>query len=308
MSLALALLLQAPLLERAELVMGAPPLKEPPALDVQTHAEEKIEGGVLRKISFAAEPGDRVPAWLIVPDGARRASAAVCLHQTTRMGKDEPIGKGLRNLAYAKEIAARGLVTLSPDYPNFGEYKVDVYARGWASATRKAVWNHMRAVDVLRSLPEVHPERIAAIGHSLGGHNAIFLAVFDPRVKAVVSSCGFNAFPKYMKGDLTGWSHKGYMPRIAELYGKDPARMPFDFPELLRSLAPRALFINAPLGDANFEVSGVRDCVEVAKPAYAERGAGDALVVEYPEAGHDFPEAVRRRAYEFLEKALLRVK
>lgn len=281
--------------------MGAPPCEAVP-LDVQIHAEERLEGYVRRTISFAVEPGDRVPAYLLIPNGARRAPAAVCLHQTTKMGKAEPVGLGLKNLAYAKELAERGFVALAPDYPNFGDYKVDVYARGWASATRKGIWNHMRAVDVLRAMPEVDPEKIAAIGHSLGGHNAIFLGAFDPRVKAVVSSCGFTAFPKYMRGNLAGWSHKGYMPRIAERYGKDPARMPFDFTDLVASLAPRAFFANAPTRDDNFEVSGVRDVFDAARPAYA--GIEDRLVAEHPDAGHDFPPDVRERAYAFLKKAL----
>ena len=281
--------------------MGSPPCEVVP-LDIQVHAEERLEGCVRRTISFAVESGDRVPAFLLVPDGARRAPAAVCLHQTTKMGKAEPVGLGLKNLAYAKELAERGFVTLAPDYPNFGDYKVDAYARGWASATRKGIWNHMRAVDLLRAMPEVDPEKIAAIGHSLGGHNAIFLGAFDPRVKAVVSSCGFTSFPKYDGGNLAGWSHKGYMPRIAERYGKDPARMPFDFPDLIAALAPRAFFANAPLRDGNFEVSGVRDCFAAARPAYA--GVEDRLVAEYPDAGHDFPPEVRERAYGFLKKAL----
>ncbi len=74
-------------------------------------------------------------------------------------------------------------------------------ALGYASATVKAVWDNMRAVDLLRSLPEVDPERIGAIGHSLGGHNAIFTAVFDERIKVVVSSCGFTALARYRGGE-----------------------------------------------------------------------------------------------------------
>jgi hypothetical protein len=37
-------------------------------------------------------------------------------------------------------------------------------------------------------------ERIGCIGHSLGGHNSLFTAVFDSRIKIVVTSCGFDAF------------------------------------------------------------------------------------------------------------------
>src|SRR5262249_48880751 len=158
-----------------------------------------------QKISFASEPGDRVPAWLLVPhaseDSGKKRPAVLCLHQTTPIGKDEPAGLGTNpDLAYARELAERGYVTLAPDYPNFGEYKLDVYELGYASATMKAIWNNKRAVDLLCSLKEVDPSRVGVIGHSLGGHNAIFTALFDRRLKAVVSSCGFNAFPNYFKG------------------------------------------------------------------------------------------------------------
>jgi pimeloyl-ACP methyl ester carboxylesterase len=194
---------------------------------------------------------------------------------------------------------------IAPDYPNFGDYRVDVYAMGYASATMKGIVNHMRAVDVLTSLPEVDPNKIAAIGHSLGGHNSLYVSVFDPRIKAVVTSCGFNSFRKYYGGNLTGWSHKGYMPRIAEVYGKSPEKMPFDFTEVLGALAPRPVFINAPLRDANFEVSGVRDCVDAALPVY-ERifRAKDRLTAVYPDAAHEFPPEIRQQAYDFLDRWL----
>ena len=211
---------------------------------------------------------------------------------------------GIKNLAYAAELAERGLVTLAPDYPGFGDYKIDVYAKGYVSATMKGIWNHRRAVDVLQALPDVDPEKIGVIGHSLGGHNSLFVAAFDSRIKAAVTSCGFTAFPKYYGGNLKGWTHKGYMPRIDTEYGKDPKRMPFDFTEILGAIAPRAVFINAPLRDGNFEVSGVRDCVAAASPVYELHGAKDALQAVYPDAAHDFPPEVRLQAYDFLEKAL----
>jgi len=289
-----------------QLVMGPmPPDERKVPLDVHIYDEARLQRYVRKTISFAPEAGDRVPAFLLIPHDLKGKTAAVlCLHQTTAIGKQEPVGMGIKNLAYAAELAERGLVALAPDYPNFGDYKIDVYERGYVSATMKGIWNHRRAVDLLQSLPEVDPARIGVIGHSLGGHNSLFVAAFDARIKAAVTSSGFNAFPKYFGGNLKGWSHKGYMPRVETEYGKDPKRMPFDFTEVLGAIAPRAVFVNAPLKDGNFEVSGVRDCIRAAAPVYELLGAKDALRAVYPDAGHDFPPEVRKQAYEFLDEAL----
>lgn len=295
---------RADILTGMQRVMGPLPGKSHRVpLDVRGLEETPLANYTRRKISFAAEAGDRVPAWLLIPNGLKgRAPAMLCLHQTTRIGKDEPAGLGGKdNLHYAAELAERGYVTLAPDYPNFGDYAFDAYAAGYASATMKGIWNHRRAVDLLQSLPQVDRNRIGAIGHSLGGHNALFVAAFDPRIKAVVTSCGFNSFFAYAGGDLTGWSHAGYMPRIASVYGKDPNRMPFDFTGVLAAIAPRPVLINAPLGDDNFPVDGVRDCLRAADPVYRLLGAKEKLVALHPDCGHDFPPAARSAAYRQLD-------
>lgn len=271
---------------------------KPPEMEV---LEEVAEASYTRRrIRYQAERGDWVPAYLFVPKREGRQPAVLCLHQTTRIGKGEPAGVGgLADLHYARELAEWGYVTLAPDYPNFGGYRVDAYALGYASATMKGIFNHQRAVDLLASLEAVDPRRIGAIGHSLGGHNALFLAAFDERVRAVVTSCGFTAAGRYYGGDLTGWSHAGYMPRVAERFEHDATRLPFDFVDILAAIAPRPLFINAPVGDANFDVTGVRDTVAAVEDLF--RGRIEAW---HPEAGHSFPVEIRRRAYLFLDIAL----
>lgn len=285
-----------------EEVMGPlPPLpRTPPTLRV---LEETPTGSYLRRrIAYTPEPGDEVPAWLLLPNNPKgKAPAILCLHQTTRIGKDEPAGLGGKpNLHYAHELAQRGYIALAPDYPNFGDYRFDPYQHGYQSATMKGIVNHRRAVDLLRTLPEVDTRHLGVIGHSLGGHNALFLAAFDTRLSAVITSCGFTSFHRYYNGDLTGWSHKGYMPRIASAYGKSPDRMPFDFPDVLAAIAPRWLFINAPTHDDNFDVTGVRECVGKAKPAWGTHES--RIQTLHPEAGHDFPPGIREQAYAFLRR------
>jgi len=274
-------------------------------LNIQTLEEMKLPQYICKKITFSAEPGNSVYAWLLIPNDARHAPAALCLHQTTAIGKDEPAGLGGKaNLHYAAELAERGYVALAPDYPSFGEDKTDfqrdVYGRGYKSGSMKGIVNHIRAVDLLVSLPEVDSQRIAAIGHSLGGHNALFVAAFDKRIRAVVTSCGFTSMAYYYGGNLKGWSSDRYMPLIASVYHNSPKELPFDFSDILSAIAPRAVFVNAPLHDSNFDVEGVKDCLMRVKSKFPDR----RLVVEHPDCGHDFPPDVRERAYRFLDRAL----
>jgi dienelactone hydrolase len=287
-------------------VMGPlPRIDHRAPLDVQVLEEERNEKWTRRRITYRSESNDRVPAYLFLPTSVKKSKrpAMLCLHQTTKIGKAEPAGFGpKKNLQYAVELAERGYVTLAPDYPNFGDYKIDVYAAGYSSATMKGIVNHMRAIDLLQSLPEVDPKRIGVVGHSLGGHNSLFVAAFDKRIKVTVSSCGFNSFAKYMKGDLTGWSHKGYMPRIATLFDRDAAKMPFDFSDVLAEIAPRAVFVNAPVDDANFEVSGVYQCLRQVAKSFPQ----GKLMAVHPGGGHDFLPEVREKAWAFVDGQLKR--
>ena len=167
----------------------------------------------------------------------------------------------------------------------------------------------MRALDVLQSLPEVDGARLGAIGHSLGGYNTLFLAAFDPRVKALACSAGYNAFADYAAspyggGDLAKWALDKHLRRIRTVYNSDPRQVPFDFPELIGALAPRPLLTVAPTRDDIFVLPGVRKCLAAARPVYELLGAGGNLQARFPDAAHDFPAAERAAAYAFLDKGL----
>jgi hypothetical protein len=306
------------------------PLRRVP-LDVKIESREETPDYVRFKLSYVPELGDRVPALLLVPksvalkadDGMGSATtggrgyaklpAVLCLHPTNPDGKAQTAGLvGEATRHYGHQLAQRGFVCLIPDYPSFGDYKDYDFKQKrpgsdeplYVSGTMKAIWNNIRAVDLLESLPYVDTEHIGAIGHSLGGHNALYTAVFEPRLKAVMTSCGFNAFHDYYKGDLKGWTSDRYMPRIRDVYKNDPNLMPFDFPEVLAAIAPRAIYVSAPLHDGNFDVSGVRKCIVAAQPVFELLGGKDKLVVEYPDCGHDFPDDVRERVYRWLKEEL----
>ncbi|MBM4081428.1 MAG: acetylxylan esterase, partial [Planctomycetes bacterium] len=109
---------RAHILANMQLVMGSLPDASPPRrIDVQVTEEVALAKFVRKKITFASEKDDRVPAYLFIPQSAIRnpkCPAVLCLHQTTKIGKGEPSGLGgLANLHYALELAERGYVTLA---------------------------------------------------------------------------------------------------------------------------------------------------------------------------------------------------
>lgn len=287
---------RAQILKAMEEVMGPLPPRPKTAPQVEVIVSVELPNQLIRQKIVI---DDGLTAYRFLPASRVPSPAAVCLHQTYRPGKAEPAGlSGKPNLFYALELAQRGFVTIAPDYPNFGDYEYDPYAHGYASCTMAGIVNHMRVVDVLAAMPEVRRGAIATIGHSLGGHNSLFLAAFDDRVRAAVTSCGFNSWAKYMGGKIAPWGGIRYMPRVVSVFNADIARMPFDFHDVLNAIAPRPIYINAPLRDSNFEYSGVDDCV--AKAEQRER-----IVLRHPDAEHDFPPEIRMEAYEFLSKALV---
>lgn len=288
----------------------------PPRMRVKsTHHTDNV---VIRSIEYAAEEEDWVPAYILqpeIPENPEKPGdatefvykgAILALHQTTRCGKAEPSGlDGDRELAYGIELARRGYVVLVPDYPGFGDYMVDPYALGYHSTTLKAVYNHIRGINLLSTINTSKESGIGVIGHSLGGHNALFLAAFDSRVSVVVTSCGFTSFSAYKGGDLSAWAQDKYMPRISERYDCDPARMPFDFPDVLKAIAPRRVLVSAPVFDTNFDSAGVVSCISETRRYLNELGAKNTVQAMYPKAKHSFPAICRRKAYEYID-ALIR--
>ncbi|MDD4869098.1 MAG: alpha/beta hydrolase family protein [Kiritimatiellae bacterium] len=293
------------ILANMQLVMGPLPGNERKVpLDVQVVETEKLSKVTRKKITYAPEEGDRIPAYLLMPNELKgRAPAMLCLHGTGG-SKGRTAGLGADYPRYTLELAERGYVTIAPDYPLLGENQKDPKVLGYDSGTMKGIWDHMRAVDLLQSLPEVDGERIGCVGVSLGGHNSLFVGVFDPRLKVIVTSSGFDSFTDYMKGNLKGWCQTRYMPRIESVYEKVPAKMPFDFPEVLAAIAPRHLYIQAPQSDSNFRLESVKRCVQAATTVYDLCGAADRIKAVYPPGGHGFPKDDREEAYKFIDKVL----
>jgi len=289
-------------------------------LDVQILEETDLGSYIRQRITYQSEPDSRTPAFLCIPKevlaGKLATPAVLCLHPTdNQVGHGVVVGLGGReNRQYASELAQRGYVSLAPSYPQLANYWPNLGELGYVSGTMKAIWDNSRGIDLLESLTYVDLTRgVAAIGHSLGGHNAIYSAVFDDRISIIVSSCGFDSYLDYKGGAESvwyfgkGWCQTRYMPRMSNYRGR-LEQIPFDFPELIGAIAPRQLFVNAPLGDSNFQWESVDRCVAAARPVYrllsGNNDTSQLLQVEHPDAPHDFPTEQREAAYATIDRVL----
>lgn len=307
---------RAEIVRGMQAVMGTLPGDERRCpLDVEV--VEEIDAGkyIRRLITYASEPGSRVPAYVCIPKDlllqpGQQAPAILCLHGTNNeVGHGVVVGLGGSNRPYASELAERGYVTFAPNYPLLARYQPDLKALGWDSGTLKAVWDNQRGLDYLSTLPYVKAGGFGAIGHSLGGHNAVYTSVFDERIRVVVSSCGLDSFLDYYGGNDNvwlpekGWCQTRYMPKLAEYRGR-LAEIPFDFHELIGALAPRHVLIVAPLRDHNFRADSVDRIAAAARPVFALYGHADRLRVEHPDCAHEFPSEMRETAYQLFDHVL----
>ena len=301
---------RADILDRVQSIMGPLPGDEKRCdLDVVIGEEVDCDTYVRRLISYQSEPDSRTPAYLLIPKKALKdgisCPTVLCPHPThAQDGFKTVVGLSDKpNRAYASELAERGFVTLAPSYPLLANYQPDWRALGYESGSMKAIWDNMRVLDVLETLPFVAPGKVGSIGHSLGGHNSIYTAVFESRIGVVVSSCGLDSYVDYKDGDLTGWTSDRYMPKLKD-YVNRQQDIPFDFHDLVAALAPRPCLIAAPYDDSNFKWQSVDVIAQAAKRVYTLYGVDTLLTVEHPNCDHDFPQDVRAQAYGLFEKLL----
>ncbi|KOP65401.1 hypothetical protein AMS62_09135 [Bacillus sp. FJAT-18019] len=288
----------------------------------EIHSEDQEADHTRIHLTYATGYGDHVTAYLLIPshpaaseDGNKRYPAMLALHPTDPHGKDDiATSAGRAGRRYALELVTRGYVVLAPDTITAGEriyegtepfQTAPFYAAHPSStAVGKMIHDHQQGISLLQSLPYVDPDRIGAIGHSLGGYNAYFLAAVDDRIKAVVSSCGFCPFMQDSTPER--WGQREWFSHIPKLTDDlNDGFVPFEFHEIMALMAPRPLFNWFAQNDAIFPNWQAASYASLdIYGLYQWLGYEEQYTSLMGNEGHNFPDPIRNISYQFLDRWL----
>jgi hypothetical protein len=95
-------------------------------------------------------------------------------------------------------------------------------------------WDDRRTVDYLCSRPDVDPNRIGALGLSIGGLRTAHLIATDPRVKAACVTGWMTEFRAQLRNHLKSHTWMAYIPGLYRT---------LDLPDLAALTAPGALLV-----------------------------------------------------------------
>jgi len=255
---------------------------EPPSLNVRRRAEPRDAAGFrIESLSYDAQPGDPIPALLLVPDGvsaAKPAPAVAVWHQHNgqyHLGKSEPAGLAGTAMHHTGAALAReGYVVLCPDALCFEErrdatgklaggrferfeflrYVVDGKSMAW-----KNILDMKRAIDFLVSRPEVVASRIGCYGHSMGSTHTWLVGPWEPRLKCLVGNCCLPTYAGIHREHLLH-CFPNFVPGL-DAYG--------DTPDIAALIAPRPLLLNFGELDRGSPIDEVRAGIRTIASAYA---------------------------------------
>ncbi|MFN8708104.1 MAG: dienelactone hydrolase family protein [Planctomyces sp.] len=265
--------------ERLLACLGGP---WPDPCDLRAGVESSLQkdGYRLEAVRYDAEPGDRIPAWLLIPDGvsAQSPAPAVCVwHQHAgnwQKGKSEPAGLGFDPMHHTGvALCLEGYVVLCPDAlcfedrqdptgrqknGSFERFEFLRYVVNGKCMAWKNILDMKRAVDFLVSRPEVRPDSIGCYGHSMGSTFTWLVGPWEPRLKCLVGNC---CLPTYAGIHREHMLHcfPNFIPGLHQ-FGDT-----FDIATLI---APRPLHMNFGDQDTGSPIDEVRRGVETIRRRY----------------------------------------
>lgn len=289
------------------------PWPEPCPLNVRERERIGKDGYHIESLYFDAEPGDAVPAMLLVPDGVtpdRPAAAVICLHQHQfHLGKHEPAGlAGAAMHQVGPRLAGEGYVVLCFDAICFGErtseqlngrdYERFVFLRELVKG-RCMAWKNIldikRAVDFLYSRKEVISSRIGCYGHSMGSTHTWMAGPWEPRIRCLVCNCCLPTYKAIHREEMLH-CYPNFVPGIHQ-HG--------DMQDIAALIAPRPLQMNFGELDDGSPIDCVREGLETISEHYASLDAEQhfSYLVE-EDTGHVMSEAMWDATLSWLNRYL----
>ena len=271
--------------------------KSPPKLEVI--AEDKPEGVIRQLVRYEVEPGFDTEAYLLRPADlapGKKAPGVAVFHSTVDHSIRQPAGvEGAAEKAFGLKLARQGCVTFCPRnflWPENGKIVAQQETQKFlARAPRskgmaKMLYDSLVAVDILAALPEVDAKRLGAVGHSLGAKETLYLAAFDERIKATVSSEGG------IGTKFSNWNAPWYLgPAI------DEREFTHEHHELLAVAAPRPLLL---VGGDSADGDRGWPFIAAALPVYELYGKPARLGQFNHKKGHAVPPEAEQRIAEWL--------
>ncbi|MEK6236725.1 MAG: dienelactone hydrolase family protein [Planctomycetales bacterium] len=268
--------------------------RNPPRLTVLK--EDRPQGVVRQLVRYESEPGQLVEGYLLKPDKITgRTAGVVVFHSTVNHTIRQPAGvEGKPEKAFALKLARLGYVCFCPRcflWQGTGSYQqhVDRFKKRWprSKGMAKMLFDGVRALDVLESLPEVDSKRLGALGHSLGAKEALYLAALDDRVAAAVSSEGGIGMR------FSNWDASWYLG--AEI--REP-NFPRAHHELLALIAPRPFLL---VGGDSADGDRSWPFVASALPLYDLHGQPRRVGLLNHKRGHSVPPQAEQRINAWLQ-------
>jgi dienelactone hydrolase len=269
--------------------MGVYPLPERCDLNPRLAGEFAGEGYRAQKVSFEILRDVHATANIYRPDplpaGQLPGVVYVCGHYLIGVHGFQEHG-----MMWAR----RGYVCLILDsieqHDNRGDHhalslgkRSDWVSRGYSAAGGE-LWNSMRALDLLLSLPEVDPQRVGTTGLSGGGAQSFFLAVADERARAVASACGVGVLQPLM-------AQRQWLRFCDCMFPHNMLQQ--DSAEWAALIAPRPLLLCFAREDDIFSPDAYRLLVEKVSRIYALYGAPEKCkLLEVPGAHGYTPDMI----------------
>jgi len=162
---------------------------------------DTISGGVgyqIRKLRYEALPGLWIPALLYEPENLS-GKVPVILNVNGHDGNGKAaVYKQIRCINQAK----RGMLALNVEWLGMGQLRDAGYVHSrmnqldlcGTSGLAPFYLSMKRGLDVLLSLPNADPERVAVTGLSGGGWQTIFISALDTRVTLSNPVAGYSCF------------------------------------------------------------------------------------------------------------------